>query len=451
MKIGELFIALGFDIKGQQDFDDADRGIQKSTVHAIKLTVAVNAVNWALLAMLETAGRAGMGLRNFARETGLSTDSLQMWQHSAVRQGIAADVLTQKIKLLQDTRAQFALGEPENVGAWSMLGVDPRQDPFKVIEQLRARVRNVGDIGVARNLLGRIGMEELLPLLRSSNEEFAKWHKNFVLTGQQTARLARLNSAWESLKLSLVAVKNQFAAALAPGMERLARLFEFLAARVAAFTGWLDRGGTAATIVRTILQLLAVGMLALGTALVFVTTTLGALRIALFLLSPAIWSVLGAFAPFALVLGLTAGALAALVLLIDDFMTAAAGGKSFGNWNTGILLTVDNVNKLAAAIEWVLTLNERMFKAMPEWYQKMAINHQTVMGNINSDQYWKDRIAEKAGRANLPAVAGTTQNHTEIKVQVDGSSNPRETAREVGRELREQFRAATAQAPAPSQ
>lgn len=48
MKIGELFIALGFKVQGDEQLATAERNMQRATVKAAGLAVAVNAINYAI-------------------------------------------------------------------------------------------------------------------------------------------------------------------------------------------------------------------------------------------------------------------------------------------------------------------------------------------------------------------------------------------------------------------
>ena len=96
---------------------------------SVKGAIAVNAVNVALLAMIDTSIRAGQALRNFSLSTGLSTDDLQFWQHAAIVAGLTAEDMTAAIKGLQAARASFDLGDPQNVGVWQLL---PASRPCKI-------------------------------------------------------------------------------------------------------------------------------------------------------------------------------------------------------------------------------------------------------------------------------------------------------------------------------
>ncbi len=182
MTIAELFVAIGVKVDGADKVTNVDRRMDDAARSARRMTLGVNAINAAMLLMMDTAARAGQVLQNFAISTGLSTEELQMWQHTAAGAGISVDEVTKSISALQSQRAEFALGNPQAVGAWSLLGVSPLQDPFKVLQDLRVQIQKFPDAGIARKLLGDVGLEGLMPILRGTNEEFERWNRNFIVT-----------------------------------------------------------------------------------------------------------------------------------------------------------------------------------------------------------------------------------------------------------------------------
>lgn len=431
MKIGELFIALGFKVDGKEKLDATDRGLDSAASKATKLTLGINAVNLAFLAMVNSAMRGAQALQNFALSTGLSTDELQQWQRLAAVNGVAAEDLASAVKALQTARSQFALGQPQNVGAWSILGVDPREDPFKVLRALRKRISGVQDVGVARNLLGQVGLESLLPLLRGSNEEFEKWSKNFVVNQRQIAQLTRLNAAWQSLKASIASVRTQFAVAFAPALVLVAKALEKVAELLARFTQWLDRGGFLAGAVRFALSALAIGLLALGAALAVITAALGALSLAGSLINLA--ALFAGLGPILLTLTAIGAVLAGLAILIEDIWVSLSGGDgqlaAIGKWIAGFESIEAAITKLwsawdkfMASVKIGQSAFEWLFSHLPDW-------------------------ALGVGPASEPGAKTTNQN---VSIKVDGAKDPRETGREIYRSLKDLNRAALDQAPVPN-
>lgn len=429
MKVAELFAALGFKIEGADKLDRVDRGMDSAARSATKATLGVTALTTAFLVMIDTSTRAAMALRNFALSTGLSTDELQLWQHAAQVNGISADALTDSIKSLQDARASFVLGEPKAIGAWQLLGVNPLQDPFKVLGDLRQKMLNVGDVGIARNLLSKVGLEAMLPLLRSTDQEFEKWNKNFIVTQRQVAQLSKLNAAWQNLKTSVIALKVQFAEIFTPALLHVASALQWVAEKGAVVLKWLHDGGFIANLVRWALEGMAVALLALAGVMAIVVAALGALATALGVITLLGWA--SGVSEAILLFTTLAAVIAGLVLLIDDMWHALSGGKSvladLGNIIFGPLFTklfeiwdaMENVRKKSSNKEQLVSIAQR--------------NMNPVAGSV---------LAGYGGR--------TVNQENNVEIHVDGSQDPRATGRAVGSAVKAEISNAAYQLPVGS-
>jgi len=450
MKIGSLFIALGFQVENQAAFDKAERGLTSAAGAAAKLAAGVNVVNAAMLALESSAIRVAMALHNFSTTTGLSADGLQRWQQAGILAGNTAQGVTQAVVALQDAQNAFALGEPQNVGAWSLLGVDPRQNPFQVLDALRNRVKDFKDLAIARALLGKVGLESLLPTLQLPEAEFARLRKQALLNPGQVDALVKLNREFQILRINLTTAANSLAAALAPALAVASRLLAGLSRGLAALSDWLSSNATAARIARFALGGLAVALLAVGAALAVLTAALGALIALSALASPALFAILAALSPVPLVVGLLGAAFAALALLLDDFWTAAAGGKSAFNW--GVSLKV--VDLLAAGIERALAAWDKLvsgIRAGQGIFEKIFTNF------ASDDTTFRVQNEENRGAAWFaPTAAGgntSSKNFAQtnnVQVRVDGSRSPEATARATGAEIDRRLSAAAYQAPVPN-
>ncbi len=439
MKIGELFIALGFKVEGREDFDAAQAGLKSAAGDAGKLAVAVNVVNAALLAMIDTAMRAGTALQVFRRETGANESELQLWEQAGRAAGGAAGAIKQAATAIAEARASFALGDPQAVGIWQILGVDPRADPFAVLAALRQRIRGIADPAVAKSLLGKVGLEGAFPALQLPDADFARLRREFVITPQQVDRLAQLNREWERFVIGLSAAKNEIVAALAPALAVAARGLEWLAGELAAVAAWLNSNTGAARVARYALGALVIGSLALGVALAGLVALMGALVTLTIAASPALLTVAAALLPLAAAVGLVVGGLAALILLLDDFWTAAEGGKSLFDWNDGLLLTLKNVDRLAKAIEFLID----KAKLLRDFGSLM-----TPGGSGAATGYLAERFV--ASSAQPAGGSGSYTQTNAVDIHVDGSRTPQATGFEVAKSFKEYLASTARQAPVPN-
>lgn len=455
MTIGSLFIALGFRVQGQQQFNAAQLGLKRAAIDATKLTLVINAVNVALLALMHTGTRFAVGMKNFTLETGLSTQSLQKWQHEAEVNDVTAAELTQTIKGLQDVRASFALGEPKEVGAWSLLGVDPRQDPFVVLENLRKKLRDVSDVGVARNLAERVGISEnVFQMLRASNDEFSRWKRQFEVTQAQQDRLVRLNRAWHDLTYSLQAVRVQLASALAPAMEWLARVVGVVAKQVAILNHWLNSTNLLARVFRWVMGALAVAFLVAGVAAAVIAAALASLAAVVALLSPALLALLPILGELAVFLGLLLAFIVAIVLAVDDVITSFQGGKAvtrqIGEWLASFELVEAALIRIMALWDGLLKLRTKgqgFFEGMFQALTPEANAPQDEIDRMNQANRGAAWFAPK----NLNLGAGpSVHQENNVDIRIDGARSPEATARAVGRSVKEEINSAAYQLPVPT-
>lgn len=431
MKVAELFAALGFKIEGADKLDRVDRSLDSTARNAVKATAAVTVLTTGFLAMIDTSLRAAQALQNFALSTGLSSEDLQMWQHAAQVAGIGASDMTDAIKRLQTARTNFALGDPEAMGAWGWLGVQPTdQDPIRVIEKLRQKIAGISDVGIARNLLGRVGLENLLPLLRATDTEFEKWGKAFVIDQGQIARLTKLNREWQNLKVSLASVKTQFSSVFTPSLLAIGKLLQTVTEKVADFVKWLDKGSTGARIIKVVLNVLAAALLGVTAALIALSAALGLVT----LLS---WT--SGFAPIILLLTTLAGLVVFLVLLFQDLWVAVQGGKSAFSWGAGLNKALEDAKALRDVLVSIV---------------KVLDTFKTTSGvllkgfGITSDQEHKERLFRPAISGS--AVQGSNSQTNDIDIHVDGAQDPRETSRAVAGSLKGAIAFAYGQMPVNS-
>jgi hypothetical protein len=415
MTIGSLFIALGFKITGKSDFADAERSLNRMAGTGTKLTIAVNAINWAMLAMVEAAMKSAQAMRIFEQTTGKSADDLQRWGQAAKVAGLGADALKQAVSKLNDARAAFMLGKPENVGAWSILGANPTEDPFVVLERLRSKVAAVKDPNIMRALLGEVGMEGVMPLLQMTNSEFAEFKKNLTVNSADIEKLVRLNKEWQRFLNALDDVaKTKLAAVITPALTRLAKLFTGIARIVVDFTVWLNSGTTAANVFKGALNVIAVGMLALGAVLAIATAAFAALGVAMAIAASGLFAIVAPLViPLLAVFALTAG-IAGLILLWQDFWTAIDGGKSLFDWSTEIAM----VDWLAARITNFISVWDKMKNSIKRGISEMGMGEsETFIPN-----------SSRGGSVNQNSV---------VNVQVDGAQSPEATGRAVAKSVNE--------------
>lgn len=424
MKIGELFIALGFRVQGTEDLDNAERGIQRAAVKASALALAINGLNYAFLRMVDGARQAAVEMKNFAGATGLSTEELKRWQAAGAINDVSEREVAQTITTVQRGIAAIRLGQG-NLKPFQMLGVMPEQNTFAAIDKMAASLRQLTP-EIAAVIAAEAGISDpMFQWMRRADFSARQLEQRYIMTQNEQAALVDLNREWQALLFGIKSVRDKFASDFTPVLTVAVKALRLLTDHLAKFVEWLGKTTTGARITRTILQALVIAMGVLGVALASLAGALTLAAGAMAALSLAAMPVIIAITAVALVVGGLIAALTFLFLMLEDFATAAAGGKSYFNWNEGLLLTVKNVERLATAIEKLIDLKERFGQI---GIGKVGIATDMVMNPLK----FAYTIAEARSRMNGPV----TQNNN-VNVQVDGAQNPDETAKAVADEIQQ--------------
>ena len=427
---------------------------------ATKAAVAVNAINVAFLAMIRSASLAGQILDKFKVTTGLSSNELQSWQLAAAKFGVGADEIQSSVKGIQDQQAAIALGGGD-ISAFQFFGIDAREkDPFAVLSKLKDRLKEFNDqnIGYARQRAQAMGINDnMFYLLRKEGFALEDVQKQLKLTDKEQEALALNAGTWQGLLASAGALITKFAATFAPAMTKAAQALQWMVNKLAIFVDWLHKGSLAATVIKTLLIVLAGVMLALGGALAVVAIGLGAAAAAMTVISTRTAAWAATLAPLLVTLGVAAAARGAIVLVIDDVITEAEGGKSvLGEFFTSFHQPVD---ALAAAMEFVIGLIDILtgkLDVAKEHFKEMAKDVEDSLpgAKIGEGINWltggsdadiakmsnggkgsvQSQLARQHAAAAEPSISRavtTVNNKPDIDVHIDGSQSPKETGRAV--------------------
>jgi hypothetical protein len=468
MKIADFFVGLGFDIDGAPELKELDAKLSDMRNNAAKLLAVFAGMTAAMGAMLNATLDLARGFNLFEKSTGLSANELKRWQYVAEQVGASGEEVAQSIKTIQQARADIMMGTG-NVAPWQLLGIAPGDDPFETLKQLRERIRTL-DPAVARSIVGQMGISEgVFAMLRLSNHEFDELQKKFQLTKTNNAILAKANQEWAKFKFEISAVRDRLVAELVPALLPVLRLLGNIVGLLANFTEWLNKGSFAAKVVRIGLIAVAGAIVAITGALVVFVGVLGlatvamtALDIAAAPLLPVIWAITA-------VVLVAIGAIAALVLTLQDLWTALQGGESlFVKVFAGI---GSSINKVIEDMLRFLGIFDKVSDAMSWLYSKAS------GGTILSDEelkkldevnrkYKEMRAAQAAGlldpaqnltnnalapTAPAQAAPSTVTQANEVNINVQSKGDPYETGRAIADPLRRALSDAAYQIPVPAQ
>lgn len=193
MKLGELFVDL--------DFRDGG-ALNKLTNFSIKFLALKNAASQAGEVFDGLFGSVIDGvveMENLNNTTGISIQRMTKWKAIAEQNNVAFGDVIGSLKALQSAQANIMLGKG-NAAPFTQLGIDmtrPR-DAFNLLNEIRARIGEIKDAGLRRNLLQEMGISEnMLILFKNFNGYF---DENLQLTAEERKEVLGLNREWIALK-----------------------------------------------------------------------------------------------------------------------------------------------------------------------------------------------------------------------------------------------------------
>ncbi len=222
MRIGELFVALGFDVDDKKltTFTEDIKGARNDL---LKLSAVTAGTLFAINKFISGSVQAATALRNFNEETGNSIEGLQKWQVASVltNASTSADQVTASFKAMAQQIADVTLGRG-NAGAFAMLGVpDVRgMDVAQVMEELRKNFdRNVTEWGYAQtvNLMQDVGVDPgMIRAIKLAREEFDNLTDGRFLSKETRDSLVQLGDRIRGITFDLQLFKDRLSGDISP-------------------------------------------------------------------------------------------------------------------------------------------------------------------------------------------------------------------------------------------
>lgn len=225
MNIAELFARIGL---------KTDEGKAKSFHRAmttVKIgliaTTAVAAGTAIAIRKITSEAMAGaVAFKQFEIETGASAQELQKWQAVAEQTNQSAESVSSAIKAIVSNQEKIKLGQGD-ISGYQILGIDPRQDPFKILEELRTKTKGLSD-GMRKNILSQIGVGAgLLQTLNLTREQFDEMAgRAWIISPQAIETLTKTKASVDLAARSIRYMKAQIAVGLAPQIRKVTKDFQ---------------------------------------------------------------------------------------------------------------------------------------------------------------------------------------------------------------------------------
>jgi hypothetical protein len=299
-------------------------GLGKGIGLVAGFTAAAAAASVAVLKWNSSILNTQAEIGNLSRETGIAAEQIQVFDFVASQTNSTADAMRGTLRSLSDTIGEAAQKGSED---FARLGISVRdangqvKNASQVLNEVRGRFGQLNlSLNEQRTFASALGIDEsLIQMLNKSDSEFAaltaRAREFGVITGEQAEQAVMYSDAMKELDFAMNAIKNLMAVGLGPQLTRITKGFSDL---IAENRDWIVDGLQAASKI-------ALGfMQMLGRMTPVLLTVAGAFGVAKLaaggfaaimatILSPAV---------------LIAGAIAAVVLVVDDLIVAFQGGDS---------------------------------------------------------------------------------------------------------------------------
>lgn len=349
-RAGEAFVSLN------NKLNDVTSRIFTMRTAMLGFTAAI--VGSALGHFIGGVIESGRALHDMSERTRVSVETLQVWRSFAMSVGVDAGTVETALRKLTRSMAAAARGSKLQANAFKELGVSVKNSDgsLRPIEDvlidtgsaLAALEDDSKATAIAVQVLGPAGMG-LVPAFAKGADAVrkmtAEMKENVALNAEEAARLEDVGVALQRGEKKWVALRTRAVVAILPLLEMVSHAFE-------AVSKWVLRMSRETEILHTIWAELAAGGLArLVIMLGAWITKVGGARAALSLFGSGLRSAAVAAAEFLIPL-----------LLIEDFLTFLAGGKSvFGR-------AVEEIFEggAASAREWILKTFQEIGKVLTE-------------------------------------------------------------------------------------
>lgn len=277
MKLGELFIALGF--KGGPEFLQVlDKAKIKTIAFANDLSKAVKSLD----DMSAAAREHAYAMDLYEKTTGKSADELQNLSYQAAQFNVTQEELAETLRNIQQITTDVRLGRGMP-SAFPLLGIDPNQDPAQILAELQKAIKTL-DAPTALNIASELGInEKMFYMLKMSTKGMEQLNKQYRITAQERSDLIKLNAEWQKFWFLLRQILTKFQASTAELQAKSIKRFLEIANRIAEMASAFLKAMEASTALR-------IAVVALGIALTAAFAPWLVLLSAVFLVLEDIWT-----------------------------------------------------------------------------------------------------------------------------------------------------------------
>lgn len=201
----------------------------------------------ALSYFVKKASDAAVHIDKISSLTGLSTNAIQRLGDMAAQTGGNIDDVAGAVSNFQKQSVDIMLGRGGNVGAYQMFGLNPHDDPLKLLDQIGAKLKTM-PTALGTNLARDLGLSDDLIYFLKNAENLKPASEETLLTDKEIKRLKDFNFYFNRIFEQNKRALQKFASFLTPVatnvtyfFDRMSQMFFDVSKRMEPFFGSLKK------------------------------------------------------------------------------------------------------------------------------------------------------------------------------------------------------------------
>ena len=222
MTVASLFARIG--LKADVQDGQKVRQLLGNLLGDLKaLTLGMAGFTTSITLSMKQAFASAQAYREFATQTGASVEELQRWQNVAAGANVSTQAIADSVRELASNREKIKLGQGSFSG-FAFLGINPMDDPFKILDQLRTKMSGLAP-AMRANLLSQMGVsQQFLQVLNLTDEEFRRLKADaFVIPQSAIDALGRTQANLNQLGQMVKWFQALLGERLAPIIDRVTK------------------------------------------------------------------------------------------------------------------------------------------------------------------------------------------------------------------------------------
>ena len=194
-----------------------------------------------MLRFTDEATRAIVALDNFNKITGVNTDTLRQWGLMAEQSNVRASSVISAFETITRARGDMLAGRGIS-NAWAVLGVDPSQDPEKVVNEVLQKLGQIKDVNLRNVRISDLGFDpQLVNLIGKTKEDLQGVFVNLQVKDKEKKALLDLKKSFVDLRITFALFTEKIASSFFPiksTLDLVGRMIYIFNTAIEATLGW---------------------------------------------------------------------------------------------------------------------------------------------------------------------------------------------------------------------